>query len=168
VNALYGKFEQEIDEMPGFEKVLVNGEEVTLEKGTLTLTTTGTYEVSIIANGNEQKFTVNVDATAPTLTITGVENGGITKEAVILSDPIEEATVVITRDDEVVEYTLGDELTEPGAYKVTVTDAMGNVTEYTFEIEKGVNGAVIALIVIAVIAVIGGVVVFVLKKKKVF
>ena len=168
VNALYGKFEQEIDEMPGFEKVLVNGEEVTLEKGTLTLTATGTYEVSIIANGNEQKFTVNVDATAPTLTITGVENGGITKEAVILSDPSEEATVVLTRDDEAVEYTLGDEITEPGVYKATVTDSMGNATEYTFEIEKGVNGAVIALIVIAVIAVIGGVVIFILKKKKVF
>ncbi len=154
--------------MPGFEKVLVNGEEVTLEKGTLTLTATGTYEVSIIANGNEQKFTVNVDATAPTLTITGVENGGITKDAVILSDLSEEATVVLTRDDEVVEYTLGDEITEPGVYKATVTDAMGNVTEYTFDVEKGVNGAVIALIVIAVIAVIGGVVVFILKKKKVF
>ena len=168
VNALYGKFEQEIDEMPGFEKVLVNGEEVTLEKGTLILTATGTYEVGIIANGNEQKFTVNVDATAPTLTITGVENGGITKEAVILSDPSEEATVVLTRDDEAVEYTLGDEITEPGVYKATVTDSMGNVTEYTFEIEKGVNGAVVALIVIGAIAAIGAVVVVVLKKKKVF
>ena len=168
VNALYGKFEQEIDEMPGFEKVLVNGEAVTLEKGTLILTATGAYEVTIVANGIEQKFTINVDATAPTLTITGVENGGVTKEAVILSDPSEEATVVLTRDDEVVEYTLGDEITEPGVYKATVADAMGNVTEYTFEIEKGVNGAVIALIVIAVIAVIGGVVVFILKKKKVF
>ena len=168
VNALYGKFEQEIDEMPGFEKVLVNGEAVTLEKGTLTLTATGAYEVTIVANGIEQKFTINIDATAPTLTITGVENGGVTKDAVILSDPSEEATVVLTRDDEVVEYTLGDEITEPGVYKATVTDAMGNVTEYSFELEKGVNGAVIALIVIAVIAAIGGVVVFILKKKKVF
>ena len=168
VNALYGKFEQEIDEMPGFEKVLVNGEAVTLEKGTLSLTATGAYEVRIVANGVEQKFTINVDATAPTLTITGVENGGVTKDAVILSDPSEEATVVLTRDDEVVEYTLGDEISEPGLYKATVTDAMGNVTEYTFQIEKGINGAVIALIVIAVIAVIGGVVVFILKKKKVF
>ena len=76
--------------------------------------------------------------------------------------------MVLTRDDEAVEYTLGDEITEPGVYKATVTDSMGNVTEYTFEIEKGVNGAVIALIVIAVIAVIGGVVIFILKKKKVF
>jgi len=168
VNALYGKFEQEIDEMPGFEKVLVNGEEVTLEKGTLTLTTTGAHEVTIVANGVEQKFTVNIDATAPTLTITGVENGGITKDAVILSDPSEEATVVLTLNDEVLEYTLGDELTEPGVYKATVTDSMGNVTEYTFEIEKGVNGAVVALIVIGVIAAIGAVVIVILKKRKVF
>ena len=106
--------------------------------------------------------------TGRALTIIGVENGGVTKDAVILSDPSEEATVVLTRDDEAVEYTLGDEITEPGVYKANVTDAMGNVTEYAFEIEKGVNGAVVALIVIAVIAVIGGVVVFILKKKKVF
>ena len=167
VNALYGKFEQEIDEMPGFEKVLVNGEAVTLEKGTLTLTATGAYEVTIVANGVDQKFTINVDATAPTLTITGVENGGVTKDAVILSDPSEEATVVLTRDDEVVEYTLGDEITEPGVYKATVTDAMGNVTEYSFEIEKGVNGGLIALFVILGIAAIGAVVFVILRKKKI-
>ena len=167
VNALYGKFEQEIDEMPGFEKVLVNGEAVTLEKGTLTLTATGAYEVTIVANGVEQKFTINVDANAPTLTITGVENGGVTKDTVILSDPSEEATVVLTRDDEAVEYTLGDEITEPGVYKATVTDSMGNVTEYTFEIEKGVNGGLIALFVILGIAAIGAVVFVILRKKKI-
>ena len=167
VNALYGKFEQEIDEMPGFEKVLVNGEAVTLEKGTLTLTATGAYEVTIVANGVEQKVMINVDATAPTLTITGVENGGVTKDAVVLSDPSEEATVVLTRDDEVVEYTLGDEITEPGVYKATVTDAMGNVTEYSFEIEKGVNGGLIALFVILGLGAVGAVVFVILRKKKI-
>ena len=110
---------------------------------------------------------INVDATAPTLTITGVENGGVTKDAVILSDPSEEATVVLTRDDEAVEYTLGDEITEPGVYKATVTDAMGNATEYTFEIEKGVNGGLIALFVILGIAAIGAVVFVILRKKKI-
>ncbi|MBP3600845.1 MAG: hypothetical protein J6J10_00975, partial [Alistipes sp.] len=95
VNALYGKFEQEIDEMPGFNKVLVNGEEVTLEKGTLSLTASGTYEVTIVANGNEQKFTVVVDSTAPVVTIDGVENGGTTKGAVILSDLSSDATMKV-------------------------------------------------------------------------
>jgi hypothetical protein len=168
VNALYGKFEEEIDVMPGFEKVLVNGEEVSIEKGTLILTASGTYDVTIVANGREQNFMINVDATAPILIITGVENGGVTNDAVILSDLSEEATLVLTRGEEVIEYSLGDEISKQGVYKVTVTDSMGNVSEYTFEIEKSVNGAVIALIVIAVIAVIGGVVVFILKKKKVF
>ena len=126
--------------MPGFEKVMVNGEAIALEKGTLTLTATGTYEVSIIANGNEQKFTVNVDATAPTLTITGVENGGITKDAVILSDPSEEATVVRTRNDEVVEYTLGDEITEPAVYTFKMVDALGNSKELSFTIVNALYG----------------------------
>ena len=168
VNALYRKFEEEIDVMPGFEKVLVNGEEVSIEKGTLILTASGAYDVTIVANGKEQNFMINVDATAPTLIITGVENGGVTNDAVILSDLSEEAILVLTRGEEVIEYSLGDEISKQGIYKVTVTDSMGNVSEYTFEIEKSVNGAVIALIVIVVIAVIGGVVVFILKKKKVF
>ena len=168
VNALYGKFEEEIDVIPGFEKVLVNGEEVSIEKGTLILTASGAYDVTIVANGKEQNFMINVDATAPTLIITGVENGGVTNDAVILSDLSEEAILVLTRGEEMIEYSLGDEISKQGIYKVTVTDSMGNVSEYTFEIEKSVNGAVIALIVIAVIAVIGGVVVFILKKKKVF
>lgn len=168
IESLYASFEQEIDEMPGFEKVLVNGEEVTLEKGTLSLTESGTHEVMIVANGVEQVFTVNVDSTPPTVIISGVENGGVTEESVIISELSEKSTIIITRDDEKIEYALGEEIKEPGEYKVTVTDSIGNTTEYTFEIKEGVNGAVIALVIIGVVAVAGTVAIIILKKKKVF
>lgn len=168
IKSLYASFEQEIDEMPGFEKVLVNGEEVTLEKGTLTLNESGTYEVTIVANGVEQVFTVNVDSTPPTVIILGVENGGVTEESVTISELSEKSTIIITRDDEKIEYALGEEIKEPGEYKVTVTDSIGNTTEYTFEIKEGVNGAVIALVIIGVVAVAGTVAIIILKKKKVF
>ena len=166
VNALYGKFEQEIDEMPGFNKVLVNGEEVTIEKGTLSLTASGSYEVTIVANGNEQKFTVVVDSTAPVVTIDGVENGGTTKGAVILSDLSSDATMKVYLDDVLVEYNLGDELTDVGVYRIVLEDAAGNVSEYSFEILWKMPAVAIVLIVIAALGVVGTVVWLVISKKR--
>ena len=166
VDALYGKFEEEIDEMPGFGKVLVNGEEVALEKGTLTLTASGTYEVTIVANGKEQKFTVNVDATAPTLKIEGVENGGSTKGAVIISDVSSDATMKVYLDDVQIEYTAGDELTEVGKYRIVLEDGVGNVSEYSFEILWKMPAAAIVLIVVAVLGAAGAVVWLVISKKR--
>jgi hypothetical protein len=166
VNALYGKFEQEIDEMPGFNKVLVNGEEVTLEKGTLSLTASGSYEVTIVANDNEQKFTVVVDSTAPVVTIDGVENGGTTKGAVILSDLSSDATMKVYLDDVLVEYNLGDELTDVGVYRIVIEDAAGNVSEYSFEILWKMPAVAIVLIVIAVLSIVGTVVWLVISKKR--
>lgn len=165
VEPTVGKFEEEIDLIPGFEKVLVNGNETTIEKGTLALTESGVYEVSIIAGGKTQKFTVTVDATAPTLTLNGVENGGATTDAVTLTDVSEEAEVVVTLNGEQIEYNVGDELTEIGEYKVTVTDAYGNATEYDFTIEKGANIALIVILIILGVAAIGTGVFFYFKKK---
>ena len=139
--------------------------ETTIEKGTLALTESGVYEVSIIAGGKTQKFTVTVDATAPTLTLNGVENGGATTDAVTLTDVSEEAEVVVTLNGEQIEYTVGDELTEIGEYKVTVTDAYGNATEYDFTIEKGANIALIVILIILGVAAIGTGVFFYFKKK---
>jgi len=165
VEPTVGKFEEEIDLIPGFEKVLVNGNETIIEKGTLALTESGVYEVSIVAGGKTQKFTVTVDATAPTLTLNGVENGGATTDAVTLTDVSEEAEVVVTLNGEQIEYTVGDELTEIGEYKVTVTDAYGNATEYDFTIEKGANIALIVILIILGVAAIGTGVFFYFKKK---
>ena len=165
VEPTVGKFEEEIDLIAGFEKVLVNGTETTIEKGTLALTESGVYEVSIIAGGKTQKFTVTVDATAPTLTLNGVENGGATTDPVTLTDVSEEAEVVVTLNGEQIEYTVGDELTEIGEYKVTVTDAYGNATEYDFTIEKGANIALIVILIILGVAAIGAGVFFYFKKK---
>ena len=129
---------------------------------TFTLTESGVYEVSIIAGGKTQKFTVTVDATAPTLVLNGVENGGSTTDIVILSDVSEDAEVKVFLNDEEIEYTVGGELSEVGEYKVVVTDTCGNATEYTFNIEKGAN---IVLWVILGIAGIGVGVFFFIKKK---
>ena len=167
VEAVVGKFESDIASIPGFEKVLVNDTEVSMENAILSLTESGTYKVDVVANGITSSFTVTVDATAPTLTINGVDEEGRGKKTVTLTDLSEDADVKVYLNDTEIEHTLGDELTEEGTYKVVVTDECGNSTEYDFEIKHGINGGIIALIVIVSLLAVGGVVVFILKKKEI-
>ncbi len=165
VNPLVQSFSHNFDEVEGFAGATVNGEDKRLNYGTLELTEDGVYEVGVIVSGNTYLFKVTVDGTAPTVTLDGVENGGSTKDAVIISAVSEEATITLTKDGEVVEYKLGSEITEPGEYKLTVTDSCGNSAEYGFTINAGLNGGIIALIVIVSLLAVGGVVFFILKKK---
>ena len=163
---LVQKFFHNFDNVSDLDKVSVNGEETRLNHGDLTLDKSGTYEIAVTVNGKDYAFTVTVDATAPALTLTGVENGGSTKGGVTLSDLTEKAAVEVYRNSDKIDYTLGSELTEVGQYRVVLTDELGNTTEYTFEILYSVNGGAIALIVIAVLVVIGVVVTAVIMRKK--
>ena len=159
------EFNHNFDDLAGFEKVLVNGEETRLNYGTLELFEDGEYEVEIVANGESNIFYVTVDATAPTLTMKGVTNNGKTNGVVVLSDITEDAQVKVFLNDEEIEYTVGEELSEIGKYKVVVTDECGNTTEYDFSIERGANIALFVLIGIVVLAAAGVIVFFVIKKK---
>ena len=161
------EFTHNFDDIEGFGGVLVNGEDKRLNYGTLELFEDGAYEVGVIVGGNTYTFNVTVDGTAPTLKLNGVENGGVTKESVKLTNVSETAEVKVFKDGKEINYKLGDELTEVGKYKATLTDECGNQTTYEFEIEKSVNGWLIALIIVGVLVLAGGVVVFILKKKEI-
>ncbi len=165
VEPLVKSFEHNFDNTPGFEKVMMNGEEKRLNYGTLELLTDGVHEVSVIANGETYTFTVTVDGTAPALKISGAENGGTTKDTVVLSDLTEKAEMRVYLNDQEISYKLGEELTELGKYRVVLTDECGNKTEYNFEILYSMNGGAIALIVIGVLAVIGVVIAIIFGKK---
>lgn len=165
VESLVQKFEYNFDETPGFEKVLVNGEEKRLNYGTLELLEDGTYEVEVVSDGATYSFKVTVDMTAPTLKLEGVADKGTTKSGVTLSDLSEKATVEVYRNDEKVEYTFGEMLTEVGEYRVVVTDEAGNTTAYTFEIQEGYGWIVIAVVALVVVLLAGGVVLILLKKR---
>lgn len=106
-----------------------------------------------------------MDTTAPTLKLEGVEDKGITKNGVTLSDLSEKAMVEVYRNDEIVEYTFGEMLTEAGEYRVVVTDEAGNTTAYAFEIQEGNGWIVIAVVVLVVVLIAGGVVLILLKKR---
>ena len=159
-------FIHDFGDVTGLNALTVNGETADLAENILALSESGVYEIGVTVNGVFYTFTVTVDATAPVLTIEGVENGGTTKGKVILGDVSETAEVQVYRNNETIEYVSGMELSEVGIYHIVVTDEVGNVTEYSFEIEKSLNGGIIALIVIAVLAVVGVGVFLLLKKRK--
>ena len=96
----------------------------------------------------------------------GVENGGSTKGAVIISDVSSDATMKVYLDDVQIDYTAGDELTEVGKYRIVLEDAAGNVSEYSFEILWKMPAVAIVLIVIAALGVVGTVVWLVISKKR--
>lgn len=167
VKPLVKEFVHNFDNVENFGGVTVNGEDKRLNYGTLELTEDGIYEVGVIVGDNTYLFTVEVDGTAPTITLNGVENGGSTKDAVTITNPSETATIKVTKDGEEIRYTLGDEITEPGEYKVTVTDEVANTTEYTFTIEKSLGAGAIIGIIFGGIILVGGIAVIILKKKEI-
>ena len=166
VEPLVQKFEHNFDEVFGFEKALVNGEEKRLNYGTLELFGDGTYEVGIVVSGKTYTFTVTVDATAPTLKLEGVENGGATTGGVVLSEPSETAEITVQRGEDKIEYKLGETISEEGEYGVTITDECGNSTVYTFTIEVGTNWTLIVLLVVFGLLVAGGLVFFFIRRKR--
>lgn len=166
VKPLVSRFEHNFDDMDGFEMALVNGSEKRLNYGTLELFEDGTYEVGVMAKGVTYTFMVTVDGTKPVLTFTGVENGSTTETGVVLNSVSEDASVQVYLDGEKILYTLGEELTMEGEYKVVVMDTCGNVSEYSFQIKKSNSSSFIALGIIGAIGLAGIVVFAVLKKKR--
>lgn len=150
-------------------EVLKDG--VHLENFTIGQALTAEGQYRIIAKDraeNSMEVSFSIDVTAPVLLISGVENDGKTKRKVVLDELSETAQVTVYRDDEEITYELGKELKEAGMYRVVLTDEAGNITEYSFEILAGVNGGVVALCIIAVLAlIVGGIFIFLKKRKKI-
>ena len=146
-------------------KVFLNGKEISYKAGK-ELKDEGAYKATVKDElGNTVEVTFAIDKTAATLVLSGVENGGKTKGEVSLSDLSETATVVVTKDGETIEYTLGELLNEAGRYAITVTDECSNVSEYSFEITKGISGWAITGIVVGGLTLIAGAAFIILKKR---
>ena len=145
--------------------VYLNGEKTAFVIGDK-LTEEGEYKVvAVDLAGNTAEVSFTIDKTAPTIILNGVENGGSVKGSVSITDISETATLKVTKDGEELAYNLGDELKEAGMYEIILTDVSGNVSEYTFEITKGMSGWAIAGIVVGSVTLLGGVVLFILKKR---
>lgn len=131
-------FEHNFDDMPGFEKVLVNGEDTRLNYGTLLIESDGEFEVCVVANGVEYKFSITIDTVAPMLTLTGVEDGKTTNTDVSVSWADEDVKSVVFKlnDGEATVVENGMFFSAEGEYEVIAQDALSNTSKVTFTIDK--------------------------------
>lgn len=146
-----------------------NGEAVTPDGNRLNFTDSGLYTVTAEVDGKAYSFVLELDSTTPTLELIGVSNGGVSGKSVTLDNLSEQAAVEVYKDGELIEYELGNDLKEYGEYRIIVTDKAGNQTEYTFTLKHILNGGAVALIVIGIIVLVGGVAaVLIMRKKGIF
>lgn len=148
------------------KSVMRDGEAVEIVDARLNFAIDGTYTIVCESEGYEYTFTLALDTTAPTVDLKGVKNGGTSGKPVTLENLSEDATLEVYKDGELIEYELGEKLSEYGEYRVVVTDAVGNTNEYSFTLKYKMDGGIIALIVICALAAVGGGVFLFIKKRK--
>lgn len=107
------------------------------------LTENGAYEITFENyDGFSSTYSFVIDKTAPELGLEGVQNGFATNGDVTVSVPESGLAVRLYKDGELVgNYESGTSFTEEGSYRITATDAAGNVTEVSFTIDKSVDFA---------------------------
>lgn len=145
-----------------------DGEAVSADGNRLNFTVDGTYTVVCKADGKEYTFALTLDTTAPTISLNGIEDGGKGNVTVTITDLSEVGTVEVYKDGQQIEYNLGNELKEYGAYEVRVCDELGNERTYKFTLEYQMNGGAIALVVIGILLVAGVVFATIFGKKAVY
>ena len=145
-----------------------NGEVIEWDSNHLNFTTDGTYEVTVLVDGQEYSFELSLDTTAPEVTLNGIEDGEAGNVTVTITDMTEEGTIKVYKDGELIDYNLGDELKDYGNYVVEVTDELGNTRTYSFTLEYQMNGWAIALIIIGILTILGIGVLIYLKRKGTF
>ena len=75
---------------------------------------------------------------------------------------------MLTKDWNIVEYKIAQELNEDGTYKFTITNYDGDTTSYIFTIEKKGNGCAMTISIIGVSVVVGIVLLVLIKRRKNF
>lgn len=146
--------------------VIRNGENIAFEGNRLHFTVDGEYTVTARADGEVYTFTLALDSTAPTVVLSGVENGGTADGIITITEPSEEVTIEVYFNGELIPCELGAELTEYGDYRIVVTDAVGNTSEYAFTLKHLLNGGAVALVVIGIFVLAGVVITIILLRKK--
>lgn len=102
-----------------------------------------------------------------------VEQDEVIFGEVIINIAEESVTIEVFRNNELIDYNVGDALTDAGNYEVRLTDEAGNKTTYRFVIgdisENGATPVWIPIFLVVFILIIGGitaVAIVVYKKKK--
>ena len=134
--------------------LIFDGTETECSSSVVPMTEEGRYEVHYSCFKTQFSYSLNIaiDHTPPELTLTGVENGGRSQGKVTISDVERDSKIQIYLDGEPIQYS--SELTKNGTYRILLEDEAGNVSTYDFFIPVyfNVNGVLLILLVIAIIA----------------
>jgi len=98
-----------------------------------TISSEGSYELKLFDEaGNSNIYSFTIDRTAPTGTLTGVANGGVTKNTVSFEWKEANASATLNGNN----YISNASISAEGVYTLILTDLAGNSTTYNFEIDK--------------------------------
>jgi hypothetical protein len=142
-----------------------NKELLNLSGESISLTENGNYSV-VVSNtksATTMNFSVTIDTAAPTATLSGVENGGITARNVSIKglksgDVVEiYKNGVLYSSTEVSSSNTVPEISTGGTYKVVIKSITGAQTEYNFTRKQIANVATSAFIIIASMVAVAGI-----------
>ncbi len=123
------------------------------DENVLSLDGTGIYAVTLDCGGLPYELVIETDHTPPVVTIK--KDGGTVK---IVAVDKENVSLKLTCDGSEINARVGQTLDEPGHYVLTVTDELGNVAVYKFDIPFRLNVWAIVAIIVGVIIL--GVIIF--------
>ncbi len=125
----------------------------------------GIYRVSYrcMNTGLTYELCTTIDQTPPSLRLDAVNENGVARAAVDISDLESGDTVVIRRNGQNIAYS--EVLSDSGSYYIRITDPAGNAVEYTFRIHAYLNGSAI-LFFLVILIVVGGLLVYLMRERK--
>lgn len=131
----------------------------------ISLTENGDYAIVVTSLNSTTSFnfTVTINDTPPTATLSGVEDGGVTARNVSIKGLKNGDVVEIYKDGKLISTTdvsvsdAAPEIASGGNYKVIIRAVSGATIEYNFTRKQIANTATSAFIIIACLAVIIGV-----------
>lgn len=117
------------------------------------------YFENIYDSGLDYSVIVVLDNVAPKVDI------DVGKSSVTISNPNKDnLSFVLYKDGNKIDFSLGKTLTSAGEYKLVVTDEIGNVSEYEFELQY-VNAFGIIVIVIVCVVVLAVIIMVILSRR---
>lgn len=125
----------------------------------------GRYAISYrcVRNNLDYALSFNVDRTAPVISLDGLKDGKARGE-VLIQDLEDGAVLEIYRDGE--KISSRTTLTQPGEYRVRVSDAAGNASLYSFFILFYLNAGGISFGVVLLLAIVAlGIYLYVSRKR---
>ena len=125
-----------------YAEVYKNGELIgTDSSGAVSYIEDGSYSIKLINltdEDNSNTYSFVIDKTAPTIDLSGAEDGGKTNGDATVSwtdDDVVSATYAVNGGDEI-DFENGFTFTKEGTYVITLKDDLGNATVKTFTIDK--------------------------------